>query len=443
MRLWGVMTALAIIIAGTVTTRESAAAGPIPPATDLPPTLTLDEALRIFHTHGLDLLIAEAAVKNAEGQVGIAGAVPNPVATASWGQALNYTTTPNCPDCASYLALGLSDSAAIEDSLSGKRDLRLKVARNALAAAKMSREDASRTIGFQVKVAYLQAAQSVMAFDFAKQIAESNARTLDLFQARMRSGAINEGDLARVTTQKLEADQALDQAQQAERQSQIALAYLLGVRGVVPAYAVDPKVLDYSVPSTLASATEERLLRAAFERRPDLVAAGYQRASAEAQLSLVKRQVFPDVTLSVNYSQEGTGQFAVSPQTISVGLSAPLPIFYQLQGERRQAEAQVDTTSLQHAKAAATVSNDVSTAFAGFTTSRRMIERMEGAGLLQSAKTARDVTRLQYEKGAASLTDFLDAQRTYIAANVEYFQDLTNYWTAVFQLEQAVGMELH
>ena len=38
--------------------------------------------------------------------------------------------------------------------------------------------------------------------------------------------------------------------------------------------------------------------------------------------------------------------------------------------------------------------------------------------------------------------DFLDAQRTYIATNVEYLQDLTNYWTAVFQLEQAVGMEL-
>jgi cobalt-zinc-cadmium efflux system outer membrane protein len=68
---------------------------------------------------------------------------------------------------------------------------------------------------------------------------------------------------------------------------------------------------------------------------------------------------------------------------------------------------------------------------------------MESGGLLQSARTARDITRLQFEKGAASLTDFLDAQRTYIATNVEYFGDLTTYWTAVFQLEQAVGMELH
>jgi cobalt-zinc-cadmium efflux system outer membrane protein len=68
---------------------------------------------------------------------------------------------------------------------------------------------------------------------------------------------------------------------------------------------------------------------------------------------------------------------------------------------------------------------------------------MESGGLLRSAKTARDITRLQFDKGAAGLTDLLDAQRAYIATNVEYIQDVTNYWTAVFQLEQAVGMELH
>ena len=45
------------------------------------------------------------------------------------------------------------------------------------------------------------------------------------------------------------------------------------------------------------------------------------------------------------------------------------------------------------------------------------------------------------QKGAASLTDYLDALRTYITTNVEYFSNLSKYWTAVFQLEEAVGME--
>jgi cobalt-zinc-cadmium efflux system outer membrane protein len=189
------------------------------------------------------------------------------------------------------------------------------------------------------------------------------------------------------------------------------------------------------------------LLRAAFDRRPDLIAFGYQKASAEAQIALTKRQRFPDVTLGVNYAWGGFGGLSTNgplqTPTITFALSAPVPIFYQLQGELRQAEAQYDTNSLQQAKTTAQVVSDVSSGYAAYEGARRMVERMEAGGLLQSARTARDITRLQYEKGAASLTDFLDAQRTYIATNVEYFGDLTNYWTAVFQLEEAVGMELH
>ena len=44
--------------------------------------------------------------------------------------------------------------------------------------------------------------------------------------------------------------------------------------------------------------------------------------------------------------------------------------------------------------------------------------------LKPSAERAFSITRLQYDKGAATLMDFLDAQRTYIATNVEYLQDL-------------------
>src|SRR5882672_6959888 len=46
--------------------RDARADGPVPPATDLPPVLSMSEALQIFRARGLDLLIAEAAVKSAE-----------------------------------------------------------------------------------------------------------------------------------------------------------------------------------------------------------------------------------------------------------------------------------------------------------------------------------------------------------------------------------------
>jgi cobalt-zinc-cadmium efflux system outer membrane protein len=460
------MTRLAIALAcltGFLCMPGRAEAQAIPEPVPLPAQLSLEESIKILRARGLDLLIAETQVHSAEGDVGVAGAVPNPNVSLTYGRIFTYDpAVPGGPkgpnggaDCSNSNAFcdlnlyagSITDQAAIEDTLSGKRDLRLKVANAALAAAKLTRTDALRNLEFQVKSAYLQIAQAQRALDFAKQAQATNVRTLELFQARLRGGAVNEGDVARVETQKLESDQAVDQAAEAIHQARFALAFLLGVRGLVPEFSVDDHVLDFTVPPDIATPSVDHLLRTAFDHRPDLLAFGYQRQSAQAAIALAKRQRFPDITLGLGYTQTGTVGEGVNaplqPPTASVTLSAPIPIFYQQQGEIRKAEANFDSQSLQHAKAVGQVVSDVSAAVSAFETSRGLVERMEKGGLLRAAKTARDIIRTQYERGATTLLDFLDAQRTYIATNVEYFQDLTNYWTAVAQLEQAVGMELH
>jgi cobalt-zinc-cadmium efflux system outer membrane protein len=447
----------AAIVAASLVFAGPSGADVIPQPVEVPQQLSLDQAVQILRTKSLDLLIAEAAVRNAEGDVGVAGAVPNPSVNVGYGRVLppynpnarDATGTPTCVGCdANQWTVGLSDSAAIEDSLSGKRDLRLKVARAALAAARLSRNDALRTIEFQVKSAYAQVAQAQRALAFAKDTQATNVKTLELFQTRLRSGAINEGDLARIQTQKLEADQAVDQALQGLRQARVSLAFLLGVRGPVPDYSVDDHILDFVVLEQLRSPDEDRLLRLAFDHRPDLLAQGYQRASAEAAIALARRQRFPDITLSAQYTMTGTATApagnnsnAIQPPTISFGISAPIPIFYQQQGEIRKAEANYDTQSIQQTKMTAQVVSDVGLAMSAYATQRTLVERMEQL-LKPAAERAFSITRLQYDKGAATLMDFLDAQRTYIATNVEYLQNLANYWTAVYQVEEAVGMEL-
>ena len=433
-------------LAATVPLAGQASAEGIPQPVELPQQLSLEQSVQILRSKSLDLLMAEAAVHSAEGDVGIAGAVPNPAINAGYGRALNYSSGP--PFCsvpgtcdANQYTVGISDQAAIEDSLSGKRDLRLRVANRALAAARMSRTDALRIIEFQVKSAYAQVAQAQRAVAFSKDVQATNVKTLELFQARMRSGAINEGDLARIETQKLGADQAVDQAGESLRQARVALAFLLGVRGPVNDFTVDEHTLDFSVPPQIAGVDEDRFLRMALDHRPDLLAQGYQRASAEAAIALARRQRFPDIALSAQYTQTGSGQSAIQPPTLSFGITAPIPIFYQQQGEIRKAEANYDTQSLQQAKTTAQVVSDVGAAMSAFSTARGLVERMERQ-LRPAAERAFQITRLQFDKGAATLMDFLDAQRTYIGINVEYLQELAGYWTAVFQLEAAVGVEL-
>jgi cobalt-zinc-cadmium efflux system outer membrane protein len=252
---------------------------------------------------------------------------------------------------------------------------------------------------------------------------------------------VSEADVARAESAKLEADQAYDQAQQALRQAKVTLAFLLGVRGTPQEFDVGDEFLNARVPAALTAASRESLLDVALSGRPDLKAADAQRARAAAGLSLAKRQRIPDIPLSVSYFKEGSGQSAISPPTTTFSLSVTVPLFYQNQGEVAKAKADLKTQQLQYAKLQAQVLSDVAGGFSAFQGARSRAERMESR-LLERTQRARDLVGIQYEKGAASLLELLDAQRTLIATHLERLQDLNDYWTSVFQLEQAVGAPL-
>jgi cobalt-zinc-cadmium efflux system outer membrane protein len=429
---------VAALVALATVAPARAAEVPAPPPT-IPSRLALGEALRIFRERGLDLLIAEAAVAGAEADVRTAGAVPNPALSGSVGRSWNCGTSP-CS--APAYGANLSDQAALSDVLSGKRGLRLDVARAALAAARLSRADAERSLSFQVKQQFLAVLIGRQALHYVREAEAATSEMLSLTEVRFKAGAISEADVARVEVLKLEAEQGIETALQAERQAQVALAFLLGVRGALPEFeAEEPGLLHAAVLARLDGADVAALLEEARRNRPDLQAAGFQLRRAEAAVALARRQAFPDVSVSLGYAQQGTGAGAVSPPTGTIGLSFPLPLLYQHQGEIARAEADRAAQASAQPRAEAQVAADVQAAHAAYSSSRRMVERME-ARLLDRARTARDLVQIQYRKGAASLLDYLDAERTYISTQVEYLNDLTAFWTAVFQMEQATGTSL-
>jgi cobalt-zinc-cadmium efflux system outer membrane protein len=415
-------------------------------APQLPAELTLKQAIDLFRDHGLDLLIAEANVTSAEGDLTAAGAIPNPSLSLSYGPPAFYfaCTTGPCPPTFSAFGASISDNAAIEDSLSGKRGLRKDVASAALRAARSSKNDADRTLVYQVKAAFEQLLVAQDAVKFALDTSVANVRTLEKTQKQRDEGKIQSPDLERVLVAKLESDQAVDQARQTVRRARAQLAFLLGVRSAVPEFtAVDAQLEAYHhQPATLATLSHDDLLAKAFAARPDLAAQEALLASAQASLALAKRQRFPDIAVSLSYAQQGTDQFASSPPTFSIGLSAPIPVLYQQQGEIKKAEAQVRIQQLTVSKLRAQIVNDFESAYADLLGSQALVTRMEDDKLLTTAKAASDDTHTLYDKGAAQLVDYLVALQTYISTENEYLGDVANYWTAVFELEAAVGKEL-
>jgi cobalt-zinc-cadmium efflux system outer membrane protein len=427
-----------LAVALTVGTTATAAASELPAEPAIPTALTLAEALTLFRAHGLDLLIAEAAAQGAEGDALAAAAIQNP-SVAGGG----YYSFFNDSAFNTHVGwfVGLGDSNAIVDTLSGKRGLRRNVAEAALAAARLGRADAQRTLELQVKQTYFQAVAAGAALEFARETAESTAHTFDLNQIRYKSGAISEVDLSRTETAKLEAEQAVDAATLALHNAKVQLAFLLGQRHAFNDFAIDATQLRHVTPAALTDATVATLVDRAVQARPDLRAQENQRVRAAQAATLARRQRFPDIAVGVQYAEQGTGREAVSPPTLELSLTSSLPLFYQQQGEIKKAEADARTQDAQAAKLRAQVVADVENAFAGYQTSQRQVQRMEGR-LLDRAKRARDLVELQYQKGAASLLEFLDAQRTYVTTKGEYLQDLTAYWNAIFQIEAATNTQV-
>lgn len=403
--------------------------------------LTLPAALERFRSSGFDLLIADAGVAGVAGDAVAAAALPNPQLSLARGRTATYDPS-QCPGCSNTsVAAGISDQA-LSDLATGKRSLRVAVAKAALDIAKTSRADVERTIELTVKQQLLQAELANESLRNARAAQQLAASTLALVQTRYKAGAVSEADVARADVQKLEADQAVDAAEQALAAAKAALAYLLGYRDPPAGFDVGDDLVRAPASPRLAEVTREGMLREAVAHRPDLAGAALQIERAQSALELARRQRIPDFAPSLSYSAEGRGQSALAPPTVTLGIAAGVPLFYRNRGEIARATADLRAQELTRTKVEAQIAADVSAALAAFESAKSRTARMDQS-LLSRAARARDLVRLQYEKGAASLFEFLDAQRTWLATQSEYLQTINDYWTAVFQLEQATGTELH
>ena len=410
----------------------------------LPAHLTLEQAEQIFAAQGFDLLLADIAVQAAQADVGAAQAVQNPVLGGSLGYAFGFGYDPHActvPGCSAVPWGASFTDTALSDRVSGKVGLRTAVARAAARAAQQGRADAQRTLRQTIRQAFLIVAIDQAQHDFALDVQRTYARTANVFAMRYEAGAISETDLARLQTEALQADNALDDAAAELLQDKLIFAYLLGVRSRIADFAVASQWLEQDVSTRLGDVDGAELCREALQRRPDLAASASLQQRARDALALGRRLRVPNATLGLAYTQQGTGSQAVNPPTLLATLSLELPVWYQYQGQIAQAEAEMSRQNVAYGKLEAQIIYEVQTTHAAVQVGQKKLSRMRSS-LRGRAARARQLVHLQYTKGAASLLDLLDAERTFIAINSDYLRTLQSLWTAVFALEAATTLEL-
>jgi len=309
----------------------------------------------------------------------------------------------------------------------GKRHHRLQAARDATAVTRAQVTDAERTLAFNVGQEFVSVLLAESQLDFALQDLTGFQQTVDISETQLKAGFIGEGDYLKIKLQLLQFQTDVSSARLAKKQALVALRGLLGFNAV-PA--------DYDVIGDLAyeplKGNGEDFQAKALRERPDFHAAELGITAAQSQMALAKANSKVDVTGTYDISH------VAGETTGSIFASFDLPIFNRNQGEIARTKYTLTQAQEQEQAASDTVISDVANAYEAVRSNEEVVQ-LYTSGYLKQAQDSRDITEYAYKRGAASLLDFLDAERSYRSVQLAYRQALASYMTALEQLKEAVG----
>jgi cobalt-zinc-cadmium efflux system outer membrane protein len=288
-------------------------------------------------------------------------------------------------------------------------------------------DDNQRTLIFNTSQQFIAVLLAESALQLAQQDVDSFEQTVDISNSRYKAGDMSEGDLLKIKLQLLQFQTDLATAKLAKLQALAALRQFLGFESVPDDYDVQGD-LDYQP----VHGTIEDFKVLAARSRPDLRAAQQGVTAARSQEALMRANGKKDLGVTFDYqhvSNINSGAFF---------FNIDLPIFDRNQGEIARTRYAILQAEEQAVETAQQVNTDVVDAYGALRSNDEIIQLYRG-GYVDQAKQSRDITEYSYQRGAASLLDFLDAERTYRANQLAYRQALASHMTAVEQLREAVG----
>lgn len=308
-----------------------------------------------------------------------------------------------------------------------KRQRRLQAARDQTAVTRAQVTDAERTLAFNVGQQFVSVLLAESTLEFALQDLKSFQQTVDIGEAQLKAGAISEGDYLKIKLQLLQFQTDVSAARLARVQALVGLREFLGY-DAVPA--------DFDVVGDLAyeplHAKVEDLQMKALRERPDFRAAELGITAAQSQILLAKANAKVDVNGTYDFTHVS------GENTASIFVNFELPFFNRNQGEIARTGYALTQAQEQEQSASDTVLSDVSNAYEAVTSNDEVVQ-LYASGYLKQAQDSRDISEYAYRRGAASLLDFLDAERSYRSVQLAYRQALASYMTALEQLKEAVG----
>lgn len=391
--------------------------------------LTLDEAIRLAIEHNQALRAQRLNIEQARANEITAALKPNPVFT-NVNEDFQIFSPSNLTLQNLRTNQEFTNSVTYTIERGGKRLKRIQVAEDTTDVTAKTVLDAERQLRFQVAQAFINVLLAKSNLDFAREDLANFSKVVDINRSRLAAGDISEADYLKIALQKLQFEQDVSAAEVALIQGKSSLRQLVG-------YETVPEDFDAAGDLTHSkyTTTQAELERLALTERPDLQAAQSAVRLANDTVTLAYGNRARDLTWESEYKRNGT------INGVGFGLSIEIPIHDRNQGEIARSKVAARQAVVAAEAVQIGVLTDVRSAFAGYATSDQVVSLFE-SGYLKQATDSRDISNYAYTKGAASLLDLLDAERSYRATQLAYRQALAAYMASVEQINLVVGRKV-
>jgi NodT family efflux transporter outer membrane factor (OMF) lipoprotein len=408
----------------------------------------LESLIKRAIASNLDLLTAEARVRQARAQLGVEQALLFPTVDAN-ASATKSQSSRNVGGFNNQVGAATGERRV--DLYQGGFDAGWEVdvfggTRRAIEAASADLEsqvDARRNVlvSITAEVArdyiLLRGDQAQLALTYSNL--KSQQDTLDLTRSRFRAQLISDLDVAQAQANVATTASQIPALQIQIKQTMHALGILLGQEPMALAVELEKTAPIPPTPSEVPVGVPSELLR----RRPDVRQAERQLAAATANIGVAVAQLFPKFSLTGSLGQESTrfGLIARADGSSfwSIGPTVSWRIFdaNQLRDQVRVQNALQEQALLTYQKTVLQSFSDVEDALVAYAQDQNRTKSL--AESVSANQRAVSLSNQLYRAGLGDFLNVLTAERNLYSAQLEMTLSQSNVATDLVQLYKALG----
>lgn len=394
--------------------------------------VTINQAVQEAVEKNLNLLAERYNLSVADARIVTAGLRPNPVLSLGGDHLDLLGTGYNDINGAGPPEYSIRTDFIFERGQ--KRRYRLEVAQQEKAVAELQLLNTTRSLVLDVQNAFVDVLLAKETLALAQRNQDSFKRIVQISTERVRAGDLAQVELARMQLAELQFNNAVIQAQAKLRIAKQRLQLLMGRLVPAESFDVTGELRREPLPFSM-----EDLQQQALARRPDYQALVKSQARSQADIRLQLAQGKSDFTFGTEYRRQqglaGTGN------SLGFFFSVPLPIFNRNQGEINRARQEDRQIEARIRALEADVRNELSTAWQQYDAARALLTRIE-SDMLAKARQVLETMEYSYRSGAASLIEFLDAQRAFNDTTQSYNESRAEYARSLYLIDSVTGKNI-